>query len=310
LRAQPHVLFFGYGFTAQRLARRFLDKSWRVSGTVRNAGKSRHAHGGGVKLHLFDGQEHLFDRDVFADVTHVVLSIPPAESGDPALTAHGNDLRKARNLQWIGYLSTPAVYGDRQGGYVSEETPPNPGSARGRRRLAAERAWIDAFADTDISVQIFRLAGIYGPGRSPLDQLRAGTARIIEKPGQVFNRIHVDDIGSILMASMERPHKGRIYNVADDEACPSGDVMRYAAALLGVPAPEPIDFESAELSQMARSFYAECKRLDTTRLKQELGVTLAYPTFREGLRAILEGGDAPAGAQPSDSRGDKHKSGR
>lgn len=288
MTAKRHVLFFGYGFTAQRLARRLLDRGWQVSGTIRNAEKPRCSYDGEVTLHLFDGQERLLDRDVFADITHVVLSIPPTEAGDPVLLCHRDDLRKARNLQWIGYLSTPAVYGDRQGGYVSEETPPNPGSARGRRRLAAERAWIDAFADTDIPIQIFRLAGIYGPGRSPIDQLRAGTARIIEKPGQVFNRIHVDDIGSILMASMERPHKGRIYNVADDEACPSGDVMRYAAALLGIPAPTPVDFESAELSPMARSFYAECKRLDTTRLKQELGVRLAYPTYREGIRAILE----------------------
>ncbi|WP_420402540.1 SDR family oxidoreductase [Nisaea sp.] len=288
-----HALFFGYGFTAHRLARRLLDSGWRVSGTVRDTQKPRSTYDGQVKLHLFDGQDHLLDRDVFADITHVVLSIPPTAAGDPALLSHGEDLRTAPEMRWIAYLSTPAVYGDRRGGYVSEETPPNPGSARGHRRLAAEKAWIDAFADTDISVQVFRLSGIYGPGRSPIDQLRAGSARIIEKPGQVFNRIHVDDIGSILVASMERPHKGRIYNVADDEACASGDVMRYAAALLGTAAPTPVDFEKADLSPMARSFYAECKRLDTTRLKEELGVTLAYPTYREGLCAILKDSDAP-----------------
>ncbi|WP_323798125.1 NAD-dependent epimerase/dehydratase family protein [Nisaea sp.] len=218
----------------------------------------------------------------------MVASIPPGEEGDPALLQHLADLRALPSLEWVGYLSTPAVYGDRGGAVVHETDLPNPGSERGRRRLAAERAWVSTFENTDVSVQVFRLSGIYGPGRSAIDQLRSGKARIIDKPGQVFNRIHVDDIGTILMASMQRPNHGRIYNVADDEACPSGDVIRYAAELLDMEAPEPIPFDSAELSPMARSFYSECKRLDTARIKSELGVKLAYSTYREGLRSILD----------------------
>lgn len=288
-----HVLFFGFGFTAQRLARRLLDTGWRVSGTSRTPEKLRGTADARVSIHRFDSQAAPLDRDLFQDVTHVIVSVPPSEAGDPVLLAHANDLANAPELKWVAYLSTPAVYGDRQGAVVSEDDTPNPGSARGRRRLDAERGWLDAFPGEDVSVQIFRLAGIYGPGRSPIDQLRAGTARIIEKPGQVFNRIHVDDIGTILLASMERPRPGRIYNVADDEACPSGDVMRYAAALLDVAPPEPIDFESAELSAMARSFYSECKRLDTARLKNELGVKLAFPTYREGLRHVARETGAP-----------------
>ncbi|UUX48353.1 sugar nucleotide-binding protein [Nisaea acidiphila] len=255
---------------------------WDVAGTSRSPRASDNAD-----LVTFDGTSPI-EPAIFRGVTHIIASIPPGEAGDPALVRHAADLRMLPDLRWVGYLSTPAVYGDRGGALVSEEDAPRPGSERGRRRLAAERAWVEAFEGTAVSVQVFRLSGIYGPGRSALDQLRAGTARIIDKPGQVFNRIHVDDIGTILMASMERPHHGRVYNVADDEACPSGDVIRYAAELLGVQPPAPISYDSAELSPMARSFYAECKRLDTTRIKTELGVELAYPTYREGLRRILD----------------------
>jgi nucleoside-diphosphate-sugar epimerase len=242
-----------------------------------------------VDMYAFSGKEPISNvAEALKDVTHIIASIPPNKDGDPALLFHQEALCALQNLKWVGYLSTPAVYGDRGGAFVHEDDDPNPGSARGARRLAAERAWVSAFEDTDVSVQVFRLSGIYGPGRSAIDQLRGGKARIIDKPGQVFNRIHVDDIGTILMASMQRPHHGRIYNVADDEACPSGDVIRYAAELLGMEPPEPIPFDSAELSPMARSFYSECKRLDTARIKSELGVELAYPTYREGLRSILD----------------------
>jgi nucleoside-diphosphate-sugar epimerase len=224
----------------------------------------------------------------FAGVTHVIDSIPPDAGGAPPLRCHRDMLRACPTLRWVGYLSTPAVYGDRRGGQAREDEAPTPGSARGERRAAAERDWVAAFGGTAVAVQVFRIAGIYGPGpgRNPVEALRAGTARIIDKPGQVFNRIHVDDIGSVLLASMARPRHGGIYNVADDEACPSGDPIRYAAGLLGVAAPEPIPYDSAELSPMARSFYAECKRLDTRRIRGELGVTLAYPTYREGLAAL------------------------
>lgn len=283
-----HACFFGLGYTALRLARRLRAAGWRVSGTVRDAEKAAAlAAAEGMTVRVFDGQSPMPDPGL-ADVTHVIDSIPPDENGAPPLRHHAADLRACPTLRWVGYLSTPAVYGDRQGGWAREDETPTPGSPRGERRAAAERAWIAAFDGSPVSVQVFRIAGIYGPGegRNPVALLRAGKARIIDKPGQVFNRIHVDDIGSVLLASMARPRHGGIYNVADAEACPPGDPIRYAAALLGVEPPQPVPYDSAELSPMARSFYAECKRLDTTRLREELGVALTYPTYREGLAAL------------------------
>lgn len=288
-----HAFFFGLGYTARRLADRLLAAGWRVSGTARSLEKAGALAAVGISGHLFDGGSPIEDAPAaLTGVTHVVDSIPPTDAGAPPLLHHGDDLRASTSLRWVGYLSTPAVYGDRQGGVVREDEAPTPGSPRGERRASAERAWLTAFENTDVAVQLFRIAGIYGPGkgRNVIEALRAGTARIIDKPGQVFNRIHVDDIGSALLASMARPRPGGIYNVADNEACPPGDPVIFGAGLLGVTAPVPIEFATAELSPMARSFYAECKRLDTTRLSQELGVRLTYPTYREGLRAILAAG--------------------
>jgi len=286
--APGHLFCFGLGYTCRRLAQRLLKQGWRVSGTTRSEEGANTLRQDGIETWLFGGSAgDTFGKTAFADVTHVIASIPPGAEGDPALVGQPDWISHAPSLRWVGYLSTPAVYGDRGGAFVHEDDEPNPGSGRGERRLAAERAWVSAFEKTDVSVQVFRLSGIYGPGRSAIDQVRNGKARIIDKPDQVFNRIHVDDIGTILMASMQRPNHGRIYNVADDEACPSGDVIRYAAALLGMDPPRPIPFDSAELSPMARSFYSECKRLDTTRIKSELGVRLDYPTYREGLQSIL-----------------------
>jgi nucleoside-diphosphate-sugar epimerase len=287
--ASGHMFFFGLGYSAERLAGRLLGEGWRVSGTVQGAERKTALEGLGITAHLFSSGSPMADpADVFDGVTHLVSSVPPDEDGDPVLRSHGGDLRAAPSLRWAGYLSTPAVYGDRQGRLTREIDAPRPGSARGRRRLAAENAWIEIFHGTDTAAQVFRLSGIYGPGaRNALAQVKAGTARIIDKPGQVFNRIHVDDIGAILIASIARPNPGRVYNVADNEACASGDVVRHACELLGLEPPEPIAFASAALSTMARSFYSECKRLDTTRLTEELGVALAYPTYREGLAAIM-----------------------
>ncbi len=290
--APGHLFCFGLGYTCRRLAQRLLKQGWRVSGTTRSGEGADILKQDGIEAWLFGGGSgDTLDKKAFADVTHVIASIPPGPEGDPALPGELDWISHAPLLRWVGYLSTPAVYGDRGGAIVHEDDEPNPGSARGRRRLSAERAWVSAFENTDVSVQVFRLSGIYGPGRSAIDQLRSGKARIIDKPGQVFNRIHVDDIGTILLASMQRPNHGRIYNVADDEACPSGDVIRYAAALLEMDPPEPIPFDSAELSPMARSFYSECKRLDTARIKSELSVELAYPTYREGLGSLYRGGN-------------------
>ncbi|MBH69102.1 MAG: NAD(P)-dependent oxidoreductase [Rhodospirillaceae bacterium] len=288
-REPGHLFCFGLGFTATRLAKRLLSLGWKVSGTSRRLENAVRFESLGITAYIFDGSAPIANAsDVFSDVTHLISSVPPGDNGEDVLFWHKKDLGAAPLLDWVTYLSTPAVYGDKKGETAYETDRPKPTSIRGQRRLAAELAWGKAMSGTDISFQIMRLAGIYGPGRNIIEQIVSGRARIIEKPGQVFNRIHVDDIGTILIASMLRPCDGRVYNVADNEACPSGDVVRFACELLKIEPPKPIDFEAANLSDMARSFYGECKVLATTRLKDELLVQLQYPTYREGLRNILE----------------------
>ena len=289
--APGHLFCFGLGFTASRLALRLLEAGWRISGTTRSLENVEKWTSVGIETYLFDGTAPITAKDdLFSDVTHLVASIPPTDSGELPLLFHQKQLVSSEKLKWVSYLSTPAVYGDRGGALVSEADFPQPGSRRGERRLKAESSWLDALKNSSTSIQIMRLAGIYGPGRNVIDQVVGGRARIIEKQDQVFNRIHVDDIGTILMASMDRPNDGAIYNVADQEACPSGDVVRFACNLVGITAPEPILFEDAELSEMAKSFYSECKRLVTDKIKNELGVELQYPTYREGLKSIFESG--------------------
>jgi nucleoside-diphosphate-sugar epimerase len=194
------------------------------------------------------------------------------------------------SLAWVGYLSTTGVYGDRDGGWVDETSELRPSGARGRRRVAAETAWLDLWRDRGVPVHIFRLAGIYGPGRSPFDALRAGTAKRIVKPGQVFSRIHVDDLASVLLSSIARPRPGAVYNVCDDEPASPADVVAHAAQLLGAPPPPLVSFDEAALSPMARSFYADNKRVSNALIKTELGVRLRYPDYRAGLAAILAAG--------------------
>jgi nucleoside-diphosphate-sugar epimerase len=191
-------------------------------------------------------------------------------------------------LRWIGYLSTTGVYGDRAGGWVDEEAPLIPTGERGRRRVAAEARWLDLVRRHGSLVHIFRLAGIYGPGRNALDTVRAGRAQRIVKPGQIFSRIHVADIAQVLRASMAKPEPGAIYNVCDDDPAPPADVVAFACDLLGVPCPPPVPFDEAKLSQMALSFYADSKRVSNRRIKEELGVRLLYPSYRDGLAALLK----------------------
>lgn len=271
----PHLFCFGLGFSAAAVIRR-LGPAWRCSGTARSAEQRAAWQARGVAAQPFDAID-------LAGVTHVLVSAAPDGSGDPVLNRHEAALARATDLLWLGYLSTTGVYGDTQGAWVDEGTPPRPGLARSRSRLAAEQAW----ADSGLPVHIFRLAGIYGPGRSAFDNLRGGTAQRIDKPDHVFGRIHVDDIANVVAASIERPAPGAIYNVTDDEPAPSAEVIAHAAALLGVPPPPLIPHDQADLSPMARSFYAECRRVRNDRIKRDLGVTLLYPTYREGLAAIL-----------------------
>ena len=279
---------FGLGYSALHLARRLRKDGWDIAGTARTAeGADAIAREGFAPL-VFDGTRPGEGvREALQGATHVLVSVPPDEGGDPVLQHHAADIAAAPALSWIGYLSTVGVYGDRDGAWVDEDTPTEASSARSRRRVDAEEAW-RAFGDREHKrVQIFRLAGIYGPGRSAIDRLRAGTAQRIVKPGQVFNRIHVDDIAGVLHAAMTRIGVHEVYNVADDEPAPPQDVIAYAAQLLQVLPPPEIAIEEAKLSPMAKSFYVENKRISNARLRADLGVDLEFPSYREGLRAIL-----------------------
>lgn len=270
----PHLFCFGLGFTAQALARRLAQQGWTITGT------SRAGEDGSL---AFDGTRPL-PRSVFDGITHLLISVPPGEAGDPVLNCHADDLaRLAGSLRWAGYLSTTGVYGDRHGEWVDETSPLQPSTTRGERRLAAETQW----RALGLPLHIFRLAGIYGPGRNQLVSLRDGTAKRIVKEGQIFSRIHVDDIAGVLAASIAKPNRGQAYNVCDDEPCPPQDVVAFAAELLEMPAPPEIPFDEAELSPMAKSFYAESKRVSNRRIKDELSYRLIYPTYREGLRSLL-----------------------
>jgi len=283
------LLAVGLGYSAKELARRLHAQGWRIIGTSRTAEGARAIDAMGYEGVQFDGTapSPALARAT-SEATHLLVSASPSAQGDPLLAQHAGDLRAA-NLQWAGYLSTIGVYGNHDGQWVDEETPPEPTSERGKARVAAERAWA-AFADeTGIPVGIFRLSGIYGPGRGPLEKLRRRESRAVIKPGQVFNRIHVEDIANALDAAigLAGERKGaRVYNVTDDEPAPPQEVLDFAADLIGVPHPPRVPFEQADMSPMARSFYSDNKRTANARMKAELGVRLAYPTYREGLRAL------------------------
>jgi nucleoside-diphosphate-sugar epimerase len=290
----PRLFCFGLGYTALALARRLTAEGWQVAGTTRAADRQASLAAEGAEIHLFGRDRPLADAAVaLAGTTHLLTSTPPDEIGDPVLDHHLADLRRCATLRWVGYLGTTGVYGDRGGAWVSEADAVVPTMARTRRRAAAEERWLQS----GLPVHVFRLAGIYGPGpgRNALEAVRAGTARRIVKPGQVFGRVHVDDIVEVLRESIARPNPGAVYNVADDEPAPPQDVIAFAGELLGVAPPPEELYEEAELSPMARSFYADNRRIANARIKRELGVRLRYPTYREGLRAILEQEAQPAG---------------
>lgn len=272
------LLSLGHGYSAQALARLLIPQGWRVIGTTRSAAKAQALRAQGVEPVLW--QDDL--TSALAQSTHFLSSIAPDESGDPVLLRYGQQIA-ATPLHWVGYLSTTAVYGDHKGAWVDETTALTPGTARGAARVAAEQAW----SALGLPLHIFRLAGIYGPGRGPFEKVRDGTARRIIKTGQVFSRTHVQDIAQVLAASIARPAPGGIYNVCDDDPAPPEDVLSHAARLLGLPDPPAIPYETAEMTPMARSFYAESKRVRNDRIKADLGLKLLYPTYREGLAGLL-----------------------
>jgi nucleoside-diphosphate-sugar epimerase len=277
-----HLLCFGFGYSAQTLVARLDKRAWKISATSRDPEGIAEINAHGFRGLLFDSK-----LQIEPDVTHLLISAPPDENGDPVLNLYQEQLRRiAKQLQWVGYLSTTGVYGDRGGDWVDENSPLEPNTTRGHRRLDAEKSWLKLHGDFGLPVHLFRLAGIYGPGRNQLFTVLNGSAKRIIKPGQIFSRIHVDDIAGVLAASIAKTNPGRSYNVCDDEPCPPQEVVEYAANLLGVPVPPEIPFEDANLSAMARSFYADSKRVSNKRMKNELSYKLLYPNYREGLSAL------------------------
>ena len=280
---------FGLGYSATELAARLAREGWTVSATATTQTGAERIAALGYEAYVFDGThaDPAIPR-ALETASHVVLSAPPGPIGDPAFVQFGKALADSQTARWIGYLSTIGVYGDWQGGWVDEDSELRPKSARSLRRAAAEQAWLDLGRETGKTVLVFRLAGIYGPGRGAIENVLDGTARRLIKPDQVFNRIHRDDIAGILQAAIQHTPKHTIYNVTDDEPAPPQDVVAYAAHLLGHPVPPDIAYDPATLSPMGASFYSENKRVSNARAKADLGWQLEYPTYREGLSALAE----------------------
>jgi nucleoside-diphosphate-sugar epimerase len=278
--AMTTLLSLGHGYSARALARLLVPQGWRVIGTTRSAAKAEAFRAEGVKPLLWPGDLGA----ALSQATHILCSAAPDATGDPFLRA-APQIAQSKAV-WVGYLSTTGVYGDHDGGWVDETTPLTPQSDRGRQRVVAEDQW----QATGLPVHIFRLAGIYGPGRGPFEKVRDGTARRIIKPGQVFSRIHVDDIAQVLEASIRHPNPGAAYNVCDDNPCPPEEVIAHAARLLGLPDPPAVPFAEVEptMTPMARGFYSESKRVRNDRIKNELGVRLRFPDYPQGLAALLK----------------------
>jgi len=295
-----HRLFcFGLGYSAEVLVRTLLAEGWQVAGTAREPERLAQLQALGVEAYPF-GRRHPLPEGALRGTTHLLSSVPPDAEGDAVLAGcSAAILAEAEHLRWLGYLSTTGVYGDYRGAWVDETSPLRPTSERAWRRVSAEAGWLDFNRLQHLPVAVFRLTGIYGPGRSALDDLRAGTAKRVVKRGQVFSRIHVEDIAGVLRASMAQPPQGgAIYNVCDDEAAKPQDVIAFAAELLGIAPPPESAFEDAELSPMAQTFWTDNKRVRNDRIKSELGVALRYPTYREGLAGLLESPSPEIGRGP------------
>lgn len=287
------LFVFGLGYSALGLARAVMAEGGTVAGTCQTEERRAQLAALGIAAHIFDRQRPLHDAGrILAGVTHLLISAPPDGQGDCVLDHHGADVARCAGLSWLGYLSTTGVYGDRGGGTVDESAERRPTSERNRRRVAAEDGWLKLWRDHGLPVHLFRLAGIYGPGRSVLDDIRAGQAKRIVKPGHAFSRIHVDDIVGVLRASMARPHPGAAYNLCDDEAAPPAEVTAFACQLLGVAPPPEQKYEDVApaMSPMALTFWRDNRRVDNGRIKTELGYALRYPDYRTGLRAVLAAG--------------------
>ncbi|HPD82181.1 MAG: SDR family oxidoreductase [Alphaproteobacteria bacterium] len=281
---------FGYGYTADYLGHELQNRNegWTVGGSTRDDERRRELLARRIRARIFDQDHPIPDPNSFFNrQTHLLISTPPDDSGDPVFNIHARDIAHLEKLEWVGYLSTIGVYGDRGGAEVSEDSQIHPSSQRGSRRALAEEQWLSLYHRYGIPVHIFRLSGIYGPGRSALDSVRAGVARRINKPGHMFNRIHVEDIIQVLTASFDRPNPGSIYNLADDVPVPSHEVIAYACELLGLVPPPIIPIEEADLAPITMSFYKDNKFVRNDKIKNELGIQLRYPDYKAGLEACL-----------------------
>ena len=276
-----HLFCFGHGFSPHALAEKLKPLGWKITGTSRSAEGAAAINAKGYEGLVFDELQ-----SIPSSVTHIVSSIPPGEKDDPVLERFKGELTaRAKTFEWVAYLSTTGVYGDRAGAWVDETADLTPNTERGRKRVYVERAWQSI---PDLPLHIFRLAGIYGPGRNAFEILKSGKAQRVIKQGQIFSRIHVEDIAGILLASINQPNQSAIYNMADDEPCAPQDVISYAAELLHITPPPEIKFEDAKLSAMQRSFYADSKRVSNARVKNELAYKFIYPNYRAGLKALLK----------------------
>ncbi|MEX0693325.1 MAG: SDR family oxidoreductase [Rhodospirillales bacterium] len=289
-RGGPRLFCFGIGYSAEALIHHLSVAEWTVSGTVREPDKLQRLSRAGIDTHLWNGD--ILSDEITAKLmtsSHVLVSVPPGESGDPVLNAAREAVIRMPSLNWLGYLSTTGVYGDTNGAWVNESAPLNPSSARSVRRVQAEQGWLDLFNTNAVPVHVFRLAGIYGPARSVFDQIKTRNAKRIDKPGHAFSRIHVADIARVLAASIAKPHPGAIYNVCDNEPAPPSEVTGYACELLDQEPPPLEDFATVKsrMSPMALSFWNDNRRVDNTRIRTELGVKLQHPDYRSGLQAIL-----------------------
>ncbi|MEE2662250.1 MAG: SDR family oxidoreductase [Pseudomonadota bacterium] len=278
---------FGLGYSAMALSRRLDAEGWTIRGTCQNMERRNALAALGIKAEVFDGKRRMGSLSVLQNSTHVLLSIPPSLEGDPALRYHAKDIADIGSVRWVGYLSTTGVYGNHNGNWVDESSILKPTSLRSKQRVSAEKGWRNWGRKTKISTQIFRLAGIYGPGRSVLDRIKAGTAVRVSKPGQYFSRIHVEDLATVLSASINKPEPDAVYNVCDDEPADPASVTAYAFNLLGRTPPTEIALNDAELSPMAKTFWHDNKRVRNNKIKEQLGVELAFPNYRSGLRNLL-----------------------
>lgn len=279
-----HIFCFGLGYVGTAVCEALLHKGWTISGTVRTEDKRAALEAKGFEVFCDQAIVHEATLKALSRASHILVTVPPSVGGDSIFDTYHSVLSSLKTVRWLGYLSSSIVYGDAQGAWIDEDTPVNPNNQRGDRRIKAEKDWLDC----GFAGHIFRISGIYGPERNALVKIKNGTAQPVLKENHVFCRIHIDDIVVSLIASMKRPNAGSVYNLADDEPAASQDVISYAAQLLNMISPEAVRIEEGGLSPMALSFYDGCRRLKNNKIKNELGVKLIYPTYREGLAALVK----------------------